>query len=61
MSNRGELSSRNCAAVDSPNVPSEAQAIVYKYLQSQKQLADSAKKKGKKYADFHNVQEAASD
>ena len=36
MSNRGQLSSRNCAAVDSPNVPSEAQAIVDKYLQSQK-------------------------
>ena len=44
MSNRGELSSRNCAAVDSPNMPSEAQAIVDKYLQSQKDLADRAKK-----------------
>ena len=36
MSNRGELSSRNFAAVDSSNVSSEAQAIVDKYLQSQK-------------------------
>ena len=31
MSNRGELSRRNFAAVDSPNVSSEAQAIVDKY------------------------------
>ena len=45
MSNRGELSSRNFAAVDSPNMSSEAQAIVDKYLQSQKDLADRAKKK----------------
>ena len=45
MSNRGELSSRNFAAVDSLNVSSEAQAIVDKYLQSQKDLADRAKKK----------------
>ena len=45
MSNRGELSGRNFAAVDSPNVSSEAQAIVDKYLQSQKDLADRAKKK----------------
>ena len=44
MSNRCELSSRNFAAVDSPNVSSEAQAIVDKYLQSQKDLADKAKK-----------------
>ena len=44
MSNRGELSSRNCAAIVSLNVPSEAQAIVDKYLQSQKDLADRAKK-----------------
>ena len=58
MSNRGELSSRNCAAIDFPKVPSEAQAIVGKYLQSQKDLADRAKKK---YTDCHSVQEAASD
>ena len=58
MSNRGELSSRNCAAIDSPKVPSEAQAIVGKYLQSQKDLADRAEKK---YTDCHSVQEAASD
>ena len=45
MSNSGELSSSNCAAVDSPNVPSEAHTIVDKYLQSQKDLADRAKKK----------------
>ena len=45
MSNRGELSSRNFAAVVFPNVSSEAQAIVDKYLQSQKDLADRAKKK----------------
>ena len=45
MSNRGELSSRHFAAVDSLNVSSEAQAIVDKYLQSQKDLADRAKKK----------------
>ena len=45
MSNRGELSSRNFATVDSPNVSSEAQAIVDKYSQSQKDLADRAKKK----------------
>ena len=32
MSNRGELSSRTFAAVDSPNVSSEAQAIIDKYL-----------------------------
>ena len=32
------------AAVDSPNVPSEAQAIVDKCLQSQNDLADRAKK-----------------
>ena len=44
MSNGGELSSRNCAAVDSPNVPTEAQALVDKYLQSEKDLADRAKK-----------------
>ena len=57
MSNRGELSSRNFAAVDSPNV-SEAQAIV-EYLQSQKDLADRAKKK---YTYCHSVQlESASD
>ena len=31
MSDRGELSSRNFAAVDSPNVSSEAQAIVDNY------------------------------
>ena len=41
-SNRGELSNRECAVVDSTKVPSEAQAIVDKYLQSQKDLADSA-------------------
>ena len=58
MSNRGELSSRNSAAVDSPNVPSEAQAIVDKYLQSQRDSGDRAKKK---YTDYHSVQEAASD
>ena len=45
MSNRGELSSKNFAAVDSPNVSSEAQANFDKYLQSQKDLADRAKKK----------------
>ena len=45
MSDRGEKSSRNFAAVDSPNVSSQAQAIVDKYLQSQKDLADRAKKK----------------
>ena len=45
MSNRCELSSRNFAAVDSPNVSSEPQAVVDKYLQSQKDLADRAKKK----------------
>ena len=44
MSNRGEFSSRNFAAVDFPNVSSEAQAIVNKYLQSQKDLADRANK-----------------
>ena len=43
MSNRGELSSRNCATVDPPNMASEAQAIVDKYLQSQNDLADRAK------------------
>ena len=32
MSNRGELSSGNCPAVDPPNVSPEAQAIVDKYL-----------------------------
>ena len=58
MSNRGELSSRNFAAVDSPNVSYGAQVIVDKYLQSQKDLADRAKKK---YTDCHNVQESASD
>ena len=58
MSYRGELSSRNCATVDSQNVPSEAQVIVDKYLQSKKDLADRAKKK---YTDCHSVQEAASD
>ena len=58
MSNRGELSSKNFAAVDSPNVSSEAQTIVDKYLQSQKDLADRAKKK---YTDCHSVQESASD
>ena len=52
MWNRGELSSRNFAAVDSPNVSSEAQAIVDKYLQSQKDLADGAKKK---YADCQSA------
>ena len=56
MSNRGELSSRNFAAVDSLNVSSEAQAID-KYLQSQKDLADRAKKK---YTNCHSVQESAS-
>ena len=45
MSNRGELSSRNFAAVDSPNVSSEAQAIIDKYLESQKDLDDRAKTK----------------
>ena len=58
MSDRGELLSRNCAAVDFPNVPSEAQAIVDKYLQSQKDLADRAKKR---YTDCNSGQEAASD
>ena len=58
MSNKSELWSRNCAAIDSPNVPSEAQAIVDKYLQSQKDLADRAKKK---YTDGRSVQEAASE
>ena len=58
LSNGGESSSRNCAAVDSSNVPSEAQAIVDKYLQSQRDLADRAKKK---YSDSHHVQGAASD
>ena len=59
MSNRGELSSRNFAADDFPNVSSEAQAIVNKYLQSQKDLADRAKKK---YTNCHSVQlESASD
>ena len=58
MSNRGELASRNFAAVDSPNVSSEAQAIVDKYLQSQNDLADRAKKN---YTDCHSVQESASD
>ena len=59
MSNNGELSSRNFAAVDSPSVSSEAQAIVDKYLQSQKDLADRAKKK---HTDCHSVQlESASD
>ena len=53
LSNGGELSSRNCAAVDSSNVPSEAQAIVDKYLQSKRDLADRAKKK---YSDSHRVQ-----
>ena len=53
MSNRGELSSRNFAAVDFPNVSSEAQAIVNKYLQSQKDLADRA---NKKYTNCHNIQ-----
>ena len=53
MSNRGELSSRNFAALDSPNVSLEAQAIVDKYLQSQKDLADRAKKK---YTNCHSVQ-----
>ena len=43
-SKRGELLSGNFAAIDSPNVSSEAQAIVDKYLQSQKDLADRAKK-----------------
>ena len=52
MSNRGELSSRNFAAIDSPNVFSETQAIVDRYLQSQKDLADMAKKK---YTDCHQV------
>ena len=60
MSNRGELSSRNFAAVDSPNVSSEAQAIVDKYLQSQKDLADTAKNKTYR-TDCHSVQESASD
>ena len=58
LSNGGESSSRNCAAIDSSNVPSEAQAIVDKYLQSQRDLADRAKKK---YSDSHRVQGAASD
>ena len=58
MSNRGELLSRNFVAVDSLNVSSEAQAIVDKYLQSQKDLADRAKKK---YTDCHSEQESASD
>ena len=59
MSNRGELWSRNFAAVDSPNVSSEAQAIVDKNLQSQKDLAERAKKK---YTNCHSVQlESASD
>ena len=58
MSNWGELSSRNFAAIDSPNVSSEAQANVDKYLQSQKDLDDRAKKK---YTDCHSVQESASD
>ena len=58
MSNRSELLSRNFAAIGSPNVCSEAQAIVDKYLQSQKDLADRAKKK---YTDCHSVQQSASD
>ena len=54
MSNKGEVSSRNFAAVDSTNVSSEAQAIVDKYLQSQKDLADRAKKK---YTDCQSARE----
>ena len=57
MSNKGELSSRKCA-VDSPMVPSEAQAIVDKYLRSQKDLADRAKKKN---TVNHSVPKAVSD
>ena len=60
LSNGGESSSRNCAAVDSSNVPSEAQAIVDKYLQSQRDLADRDKKKYSD-TDSHRVQGAASD
>ena len=48
MSNRGELSSRNFAAVDFPNVSSEAQAIVDKYLQSQKDPGERFSWQGQK-------------
>ena len=57
-SNRDESSSRNSAVVDSTKVPSEAQAIVDKYLQSQKDLADRAKKN---HEDSHSVLKAAGD
>ena len=57
MSNGGELSSRNSSG-GSSNVPSEAQTIVDKYLQSQKDLADRAKKK---YTDSDSAQVATGD
>ena len=51
-------SSRECAFADSTKVPSEAQAIVDRYLQSQKDIADRAKKI---HADSHSAEKAASD
>ena len=57
-SNRGELSNRECAVVDSTKVPSEAQAIVDQYLQSQKDLADKAKKN---HSDSNSLHKAAND
>ena len=56
--NSSESSSRECAFVDSTKVHSEAQAIVDRYLQSQKDLADRAKKI---HADSHSAEKAASD
>ena len=57
-SNSSESSSRECAFVDSTKVPSEVQAIIDRYLQSQKDLADRAKNI---HADSHRAEKAVSE